>query len=79
MAQFRMRPVVVDAWLNTDDGEPVPAWVDEASVRLAGGRFAIETREGTMIAGPGDVIIRGVAGEVYPCKREIFEATYEPA
>ena len=39
----------------------------------------IKTLEGTMLASPGDWIIRGVAGEFYPCKPEIFEATYEPS
>lgn len=37
----------------------------------------IETLEGTMQASPGDYIIKGVQGEFYPCKPEIFEATYE--
>jgi len=37
----------------------------------------IQTLEGTMQASPGDWIIRGVAGEFYPCKPDIFEATYE--
>jgi hypothetical protein len=40
--------------------------------------LAIETLEGTMIASPGDWIIRGVKGEFYPCKPDIFAATYEP-
>jgi hypothetical protein len=39
----------------------------------------ITTLEGTMEAQPGDWIIRGVKGEFYPCKPDIFEATYEPA
>jgi len=39
----------------------------------------IGTLEGTHRADPGDWIIRGVAGELYPCKPNIFEATYEPA
>ena len=38
---------------------------------------AIETLEGTMWAQPGDWIIKGVQGEFYPCKPDIFEATYE--
>jgi hypothetical protein len=40
--------------------------------------LAIKALEGTMIAQPGDWIIRGVKGELYPCKPDIFEATYEP-
>lgn len=39
----------------------------------------ISTLEGTMVASPGDWIIRGVQGEFYPCKPDIFEATYEEA
>lgn len=39
----------------------------------------IETLEGTMTANPGDIVIRGVQGEHYPIKPEIFEATYESA
>ena len=39
----------------------------------------ITTLEGTMRADPGDWIIRGVKGELYPCKPDIFEATYEIA
>ena len=41
--------------------------------------IAITTLEGIMIASPGDWIIRGIQGEFYPCKPDIFEATYEPA
>lgn len=40
--------------------------------------IAIHTLEGVMVADPGDWIIRGVQGEFYPCKPDIFEATYEP-
>ena len=39
----------------------------------------IHTFEGNVLASPSDWIIRGVAGEFYPCKPEIFEATYEPS
>ena len=39
--------------------------------------FLIETLEGRMWARPGDYIIRGVKGEFYPCKADIFEMTYE--
>lgn len=41
------------------------------------GHILIETLEGTMTANPGDWIIRGVNGEFYPCKPDIFEATYD--
>lgn len=42
------------------------------------GSVVIPTLEGTITAQPGDWIIRGVAGEFYPCKPDIFAATYEP-
>lgn len=76
--KFRKKPLVIEAWHNSDDSWPVPVWVTNACSLLPGCRFLIETLEGTMIADPGDWIIRGVKGEVYPCKPDIFEATYEP-
>ncbi|MCO4240827.1 hypothetical protein ACFOW3_13325 [Acidovorax facilis] len=39
--------------------------------------YLIPTLEGTMKMGPGDMLITGVKGEIYPCKRDIFEATYD--
>lgn len=42
-------------------------------------RQEIHTLEGTMVAEPGDWVITGVKGERYPCKPDIFAATYEPA
>lgn len=42
-------------------------------------RMHIPTLEGVMVATEGDWIIRGIKGELYPCKPDIFEATYEPA
>jgi hypothetical protein len=46
---------------------------------LDGPSLALDTLEGTMTASPGDWIIRGVQGEFYPCKPDIFDATYEEA
>ena len=58
-------------------------FVDDAGtvVELAsvGMRFRISTLEGDLIVGPDDMVIRGVKGEIYPCKPDIFEATYEAA
>jgi len=42
-------------------------------------RIAIDTLEGTITASPGDFIIKGVQGEFYPCKPDVFEKTYERA
>ena len=37
----------------------------------------VDTKEGVMLCNPGDYIIEGIAGELYPCAKEIFEQTYE--
>jgi len=52
--------------------------VDRSTVRIVKtGDGLSESLEGTMTAQPGDWIIRGVKGELYPCKPDIFAATYE--
>ena len=86
MPQFRKKPVVIEAvqWLNRKIiCPPGPAWFVEAEerneIQLAGDVLYIKTLEGEMRADIGDWIIRGVRGELYPCKPDIFEATYEPA
>lgn len=56
--------------------DEVPA--SGVSIDPATGFLLIATLEGVMQAKPGDWIIRGVQGEFYPCKDEIFRATYEP-
>lgn len=60
--------------------EAEEAWVSEDGMQghsASPEYLAINTLEGTMTADPGDWIIRGVKGEFYPCKPDIFEATYE--
>jgi len=49
------------------------------SIDPSTGFMLIATLEGVMQAKPGDYIIRGIQGEFYPCKPDIFEASYEPA
>ena len=89
MANYRKKPVVIDAFLLNERGlvseewfwdavtkneiithcfgkhDPHPAWCE------------IKTLEGVMVAKAGDYIIRGVHGEIYPCKADIFHKTYE--
>lgn len=81
--KFRKRPVVIDAILRErgHNEEEVRAFIGDAYTVSPDhlGQVGIETLEGTMWADDGDWIIRGVAGEVYPCKPAIFDATYEPA
>jgi hypothetical protein len=77
--KFRKKPVVIEAWCN--NGSMMPDWVANVCTggeKIAGsGPLFIPTLEGTMEAKPGDWIIQGVKGEVYPCKPDIFEATYD--
>ena len=60
------------------DGD-MPAPESGVSIDPGTGELLIATLEGVMRASIGDWIIRGVAGEFYPCKDSIFTATYEPA
>lgn len=59
----------------------IAKWCDGRTVLVSGCfddlAIEIDTLEGTMRAHPGDWIIKGVKGEFYPCKPDIFEATYE--
>ena len=84
MAQYRKKPIIVEVvqWLNrTIVCPPGPEWFREAEekrvIQLRGDVLDIKTPEGTMTASVGDWIIRGVKGEIYPCKPDVFEATYE--
>ena len=79
--RFRKKPVEVEAmkWTGSLTGE-FRDWLGAAEWRhvYRDDTLHIPTLEGTMTANPGDWIIRGVAGEFYPCKPDIFAATYEP-
>ena len=85
MAKYRKKPVVIEAVLwdgnsgtaNTFIGESFG--VDWEYESAASSNIAIPTLEGRMIGKVGDYIIKGVKGEFYPCKPDIFEDTYEPA
>ncbi|AEJ93282.1 hypothetical protein BJD73_gp88 [Mycobacterium phage Brocalys] len=88
--KFRKKPLVIEAMRFTGsmnsaeqiaawcggraDFDPKPSDPTDANVSIA-----IPTLEGTMRASCGDYVIRGVQGEFYPCKPDIFEATYEAA
>lgn len=90
--KFRKRPVEIQAipareafHCARQEWNRLPAWLAEAYDTGAvlflhhPDRIEIKTLEGTMTAHLDDWIIRGVAGELYPCRADIFEATYEPA
>jgi hypothetical protein len=78
MARYRKKPVVVEAFQWKDDLTGIPAWFATAHYWFADDALMIKTLEGDMRANRGDWIIRGVKGEMYPCKPDIFEQTYEP-
>jgi hypothetical protein len=84
--RFRKLPVEIEAmqW-NGDNGSAVYDWMlvndEKAFLRKIdderGHSLAIDTLEGVMRANKNDWIIRGVNGEFYPCKPDIFEKTYQ--
>ena len=80
MPKFRTKPVVIEAvqFNGHNDAECLafcPTAVDPVT---RGPLLIIPTLEGDMQVSKGDWIIRGVKGEFYPCKPDIFAATYEP-
>lgn len=79
--KYRRKPIVIEAYCPWRGDSP--DWFKHALCRGAirecvSGGFDIFTLEGVMHASPGDYIIQGVKGELYPCKPDIFEQTYEP-
>jgi len=79
MAKYRKKPVVIEAiqWDGNLETLSIFPKEDIENVKLRDGYLYIQTLEGEMKANVGDYIIRGVKGEYYPCKPDIFEATYE--
>lgn len=82
--KFRKKPVVIEAvqWLgNKESWDKIQriGCIDIIPGEIGGNFFFIKTLEGNMKAEQNDWIIRGVNGEYYPCKPDIFEKTYEPA
>lgn len=79
--KYRKKPVVVDAvqW-HGQCTDSLPAWCDRrvALVHTDNGwRLQVRTLEGELFASPGDWLICGIQAEVYPCKPDVFAATYE--
>lgn len=87
--RYIKKPVVVDAFKLNERGLVGEDWFWDAVsenriITYDFGKYhtrpawcEIKTLEGVMIARAGDYIIKGIAGEIYPCKSDIFEATYE--
>ena len=85
MAKYRKKPVVIEAvqftkktkdqslnWATNIQGNVHPDWDSDGKPVLL-----VPTLEGEMICRLGDYLIKGVQGELYPCKPDIFEQTYE--
>jgi hypothetical protein len=84
--KYRKKPVVVEAvqWRggNIEEIQSFMADSDRGPIYMPGFSnsdeiIGIETLEGRMIANIGDYIIKGVSGEFYPCKSDIFDKTYD--
>ncbi len=77
--RYRKRPVVIEArQVCSVHGSEVAEWCGSKYDDVLH-QIIIGTLEGDMVASSGDWIIRGVKGEFYPCKPDVFELTYEPA
>ena len=82
------KPIVVEAfkWTGALDQIEDPVWISEAIKEgtvffSEDGLLSIKTLAGTIVANPGDYIIKGIgfAGEIYTCKESFFECYYEPS
>ena len=79
--KFRKKPVVIEAVQFTGDsnGAEIRHWSrNKVFHGTLTDLWRIETLKGTLFLTEGDWIIRGIQGEFYPCKPDIFKATYEP-
>jgi hypothetical protein len=88
MAKFRKKPIVIEAWKVSELvhqaretwgelPETIRALYETGGILFEPKSVSIETLEGRMRGEWGDWIIKGVKGEFYPCKDDIFAATYE--
>lgn len=89
--KYIKKAVVVEAWKYNKSFFGCPQWIEDGikkqiikrkpnanlSTVIAGEQYDIATLEGDMHVSVGDYIIKGVNGELYPCKPDIFEKTYE--
>lgn len=81
MPKYRKKPVVIEAiQYDGTNWQTIANTFTEMSYDAIGGKPPrILTLEGSMEVSVGDYVIRGIAGEHYPCKPDIFEKTYDPA
>lgn len=87
MGRYVKKPIEIDAMQLPAEGEEADEnlidflhsmdYIDRTWESDRDGGLVIHTLEGDMLASPGDWIIKGVKGEFYPCKPDIFELTYD--
>lgn len=77
--KFRTKPCEIEAvqWTGRNVTE-IMRFVKNESAIITNGVLIIKTLEGDMVASTGDYIIRGLRGEYYPCKPDVFQKKYEP-
>ena len=87
--KYRKKPVVIEAFhfndpdvFESEETVSLPKWLIDAIVNESicvdqENNYSIKTLEGLMRISAGDWIIKGVKGELYPCKPDIFKATYD--
>lgn len=85
--KYRKKPVVIEAiqFNGLDDYLKIFDWIEASDNTLSASELVefrtpimlVNTLEGTMAANKGDYIIKGINGEFYPCKPDIFEKTYD--
>jgi hypothetical protein len=83
--KYRKKPLVVEAWVIGPCGDtPPPDWVMAGFAQYlldwdgSSETMLIQTSEGPIKGNCGDYLIRGIRGELYACKPDIFAETYDP-
>jgi len=79
ISKYRKKPVVIEAiqYHYNENSAKLESFIDDESLGYGEFQYFIETLEGAMKINDGDYIIKGVNGEFYPCKPDIFHKTYE--
>ena len=77
--KFRTKPCEIEAikWTGENLTE-ILRFANTQNIDITSGVLIIKTLEGDMVASTGDYIIRGLRGEYYPCKPDVFQKKYEP-
>jgi hypothetical protein len=77
--RYKTKPCEIEAvqWTGENLTE-ILRFANTQNIDITSGVLIIKTLEGDMVASTGDYIIRGLRGEYYPCKPDVFRAKYEP-